>query len=69
MDPAAIYHMPLYKTGAAVRWGRRQETVSHVALSRRGLMVYLVGHEVPVCPDELQLAPTAFRLARTAETA
>jgi hypothetical protein len=38
--------------------------VSHVVVRRNALMVYLVGHDSPVHPDALQVAPTAFQLSR-----
>ena len=65
METAAThYYMPHYKPGAAVRWGQRNETVSHVVVRRVSLAVYLVGHEAPVHPESLELAPTAFCLSR-----
>lgn len=64
MHDAAYYYMPLFRPGAAVLWGSRQETVSHVVLRRFALMVYLRGHDSPVHPESLQLAPTAFCLTR-----
>lgn len=64
MDPTAYYHMPLFKPGTSVHWKQQRETVSHVVVRRNTLMVYLVGHEVPVYPESLQLEPTAFHLTR-----
>ncbi len=64
MDPTAYYYMPHFKPGAAVRWNQQSETVSHVIIRRNMLMVYLVGNDTPVYPEALQLAPTAFKLAR-----
>jgi hypothetical protein len=64
MDPTAYYYMPLFKPGAFVQWNQRRETVSHVVVRRNALMVYLVGHDSPVHPDALQVAPTAFQLSR-----
>lgn len=67
METAAYYYMPLFKPGAVVHMGSSRETVSHVVLRRGGLMVHLVGREVPVHPDTLQLAPSAFVLSRVPE--
>lgn len=64
MDPTAYYYMPLFKPGASVQWKQQRETVSHVVVRRNALMVYLVGHELAVHPDALQLQPTAFHLTR-----
>ena len=64
MDPAAYFYMPHFKPGTTVHWNRRPETVSHVVVRRNALMVYLVGHDEAVHPDDLELEPTAFRLAR-----
>lgn len=65
MDPTAYYYMPLFKPGALVQWNDQRETVSHVVVRRNALLVYLVGHESPVSPEALHLAPTAFRLTRS----
>ena len=64
MEPPAYYYMPLFKPGAIVHKGSSQEKVSHVMVRRNTLLVYLVGHDAPVTPDLLQLAPTAFHLRR-----
>lgn len=64
METAAYYYMPLFKPGAFVHLGGSRETVSHVVVRRYALMVYLVGHESPVHPDTLTVAPTAFHLTR-----
>jgi hypothetical protein len=64
MDPTAYYYLPLFKPGVSVQWKNQRETVSHVVVRRYALMVHLVGHESPVHPDALQLAPTAFQLTR-----
>jgi hypothetical protein len=64
MDTNAYYYMPHFKPGVAVQWQQRRETVSHVVIRRKTLMVYLVGHETPVHPEALQLAPSAFHLSR-----
>ena len=68
MDPTAYYYMPLFKPGTVVQWNHRRETVNHVVGRRHALMVYLVGHESPVHPEALHLAPTVFRLTRTPDT-
>lgn len=64
MEDAAYYYMPLFKAGVSVQFRQQRETVSHVVIRRNALSVYLVGHEVPVHPDSLTLAPTAFVLTR-----
>lgn len=46
----------------------REETVSHVVLRRREMMVYLVGHDEPVKPERLSLTPTWFTTTRRPET-
>jgi hypothetical protein len=67
MDPTAYYYMPLFKPGASVQWKGRTETVNYVVVRRNALLVHLVGHEAPVNPETLQLAPTAFHLTRVPE--
>lgn len=69
MDPAALFYMPLYKAGASVHRGGRRETVSHVVVRRYAMMVYLVGHDEPVRPEDLTVAPSAFTLSRVPESA
>ena len=64
MDPAAFYYMPHFKPGVSVQWKQRYETVSHVVVRRNALMIYLVGHDMPVHPEALQLEPSAFHLTR-----
>ena len=61
------FEMPLFRPGVAVQEGGRTETVSHVILRRREMMVYLVGREDPVRPDRLRLQPSKFTTARRAE--
>lgn len=61
------FDMPLFRPGVEVQEGGRTETVSHVILRRREMMVYLVGREEPVRPDRLRLQPTRFTTARRAE--
>ena len=58
------FHMPLFKPGTRVQMGGSWETVSHVALRRNGLAVYLVGNTDPVNPLELELEPTVFTTER-----
>ncbi len=59
-----MFQMPLFKPGVRVRQGGREETVSHVVLRRREMMVYLVGHDDPVKPERLQLEPLWFTTER-----
>nr|WP_234642138.1 hypothetical protein [Delftia tsuruhatensis] len=59
--------MPLFRPGTQVTQNGKAEKVSHVILRRRELMVYLVGHEDPVKPERLSLAPTLFTTQRRAE--
>lgn len=61
------FEMPLFRPGVEVQEGGRTETVSHVILRRREMMVYLVGREDPVRPDRLRLQPSKFTTARRAE--
>lgn len=59
--------MPVFKPGVQVTQGGKQETVSHVILRRREMMVYLVGREDPVKPERLSLTPTWFSTKRRPE--
>lgn len=61
------FHMPLFRPGTEVTQAGRRETVSHVILRRREMMVYLVGHDEPVRPERLNLAPTLFSTRRREE--
>lgn len=61
---ARQFRMKVYKPGARVRRAGNWETVSHVALRRNGLAVYLVGNTDPVNPLELELEPTVFTTER-----
>lgn len=63
------FRMPLYRPGTRVRLrrGGSWETVSHVALRRHDLAVYLVGHAEPADPLELELEPTVFTTVRVPE--
>ena len=56
--------MAFYKPGTRVRRAGSWETVSHVALRRNDLVVYLVGNVEPVDPVELELEPTVFTTER-----
>lgn len=69
MDPAAYYYMPLFKPGVFVHLAGNRETVSHIVVRRNAMMIYLVGHESPVHPDTLRVAPTAFHLTRMPDRA
>ncbi|MEG2632000.1 MAG: hypothetical protein RSB42_14100 [Comamonas sp.] len=62
------FEMPLFRPGVQVQEGGRNETVSHVVLRRREMVVYLVGREDPVRPDRLRLQPSKFTTARRAES-
>ena len=61
------FEMPLFRPGVEVQEGGRTETVSHVVLRRREMVVYLVGREEPVRPDRLRLQPSRFTTARRPE--
>ncbi|SDL94254.1 hypothetical protein SAMN05428957_101221 [Oryzisolibacter propanilivorax] len=58
------FRMPLYRPGTRVRHAGAWETVSHVALRRHDLTVYLVGRTEPVDPLSLELDPTLFTTRR-----
>lgn len=62
-----MFQMPVFKPGVQVLEGNRRETVSHVVLRRREMMVYLVGKEEPVKPERLSLVPTWFTTTRKPE--
>lgn len=73
-DSAHVHHersnsfqMPVFKPGVKVMSDSRQETVSHIVLRRREMMVYLVGKEEPVKPERLSLVPTWFTTTRRPE--
>lgn len=61
------FRMAVFKPGTRVRRAGHWETVSHVALRRNDLAVYLVGHTEPVDPMELELEPTVFTTERVPE--
>lgn len=61
------FSMPLFKPGVQVRRGGTVETVSHIALRRLELAVYLVGHENSFTPEQLHLEPTVFSTQRMPE--
>lgn len=69
MEPTAYYYMPHFKPGTAVQWKQQSETVSHVVIRRNTLMIHLVGKDIAVHPDTLQLEPTAFQLTRVPDRA
>ena len=62
------FQMPVFKPGVKVMYGGRSETVSHVVLRRREMVVHLVGREDPVKPERLTLTPTWFTTERRPET-
>ncbi|MCD2512088.1 hypothetical protein LQ562_06070 [Acidovorax sp. D4N7] len=62
-----MFEMPLFRPGVEVQQNGRTETVSHVILRRREMMVYLVGQEEPVRPDRLRLQPSRFTTVRRTE--
>lgn len=61
------FQMPLFRPGTKVVQDGRTETVSHVVLRRREMMVYLKGKEDPVKPHTLGLAPMWFTTERRPE--
>ena len=65
---SCTFQMPVFKPGTRVLRAGREETVSHVVLRRREMMVYLIGHEEPVKPERLSLTPTWFTTTRRPET-
>lgn len=58
------FRMPLYKPGTRVKRAGSWEIVSHVALRRNDLAVYLVGNTEAVNPVELELESTVFTTER-----
>lgn len=64
---SSSFQMPVFKPGVRVLEGGRSETVSHIVLRRREMMVYLVGKEEPVKPERLKLAPSWFTTERRPE--
>ncbi len=64
MAEATHFHMPLFKPGAEVLLGKKNETISHVVVRRSLLLVHLVGHISPVHADTLVLEPTLFTSTR-----
>jgi len=62
-----MFQMPVFKPGVQVVYAGRTETVSHVVLRRREMMVHLVGREDPVKPERLTLTPTWFSTERRPE--
>ena len=66
-ERSSMFQMPVFKPGVKVIAGNRQETVSHVVLRRREMMVHLVGRDEPVKPERLTLTPTMFTTERRPE--
>lgn len=62
------FRMPLYKPGARVRHRGSWETISHIALRRHDLMVYLVGRTDPVKSLLIEIEPTVFTTRRVVST-
>ena len=62
-----MFQMPVFKPGVKVVHAGRTETVSHVVLRRREMMVHLVGRDEPVKPERLTLTPTLFSTERRPE--
>ena len=60
-----MFQMPLFKPGTRVMHGGREETVSHVVLRRREMMVYLVGRDEAIKPERLGLKPLWFTTERS----
>ena len=54
------FQMPVFKPGVRVLHAGRSETVSHVVLRRREMMVHLVGRDEPVKPERLTLTPKSL---------
>ncbi|WP_455556316.1 hypothetical protein [Comamonas sp.] len=67
-ERSSMFQMPVFKPGVQVMQGGRKETVSHVVLRRREMMVYLIGKDEPVKPERLSLVPTWFTTKRRPET-
>lgn len=59
-----LFLMPVFKPGVKVRYGGSEETVSHIVVRRREMMVYLIGKEDPVRPERLALQPMSFTIER-----
>ena len=64
---SCTFQMPVFKPGVRVMAAGREETVSHIVLRRREMMIYLVGQEEPVKPERLRLTPTWFTTERRPE--
>ena len=67
-ERSSMFQMPVFKPGVKVMANNKQETVSHIVLRRREMMVYLVGKDEPVKPERLSLVPTWFSTTRRPET-
>lgn len=66
-ERSSMFQMPIFKPGVQVMESGRHETVSHIVLRRREMMVYLVGKDEPVKPERLSLVPTWFTTIRNPE--
>lgn len=64
LDPKRMFQMPVFKPGAKVLHRDQEETVSHIIVRRREMMVYLVGHDDPIRPDRLALPAQMFTTER-----
>ena len=67
-ERSSMFQMPVFKPGVQVMANNKQETVSHIVLRRREMVVYLVGEDEPVKPERLSLVPTWFSTTRRPET-
>lgn len=63
------FRMPLFHPGAKVRLkGQgREEVVSHIMVRKQLLSVHLVGREIAVRPEDLEIKPTVFSTQRRPE--
>lgn len=72
-EPSKIltFRMPLFHPGTKVRLkGQgREEIVSHIMVRKQLLSVHLVGREIAVRPEDLEVKPTVFSTQRRPEPA
>lgn len=61
------FRMALFRPGVKVRLKGHEETVSHVMVRKQLLSVHLVGREIAVRPEDLELKPTVFSTQRRPE--
>lgn len=63
------FRMALFHPGAKVRLkGQgREEVVSHIMVRKQLLSVHLVGREIAVRPEDLEIKPTVFSTQRRPE--